>query len=71
MPAEFVLRVEAAIGISRHDLRPDIYPIDLPPAPQSRWSGVDHRAAPRFVGADRRPRYGNQHSDLDSAGAAR
>lgn len=30
LPAEFVLTVEAATGISRHDLRPDIYPIESP-----------------------------------------
>ena len=35
-PAEFVLRIERATGISRHLLRPDIYgatPTSLPPAP--------------------------------------
>lgn len=26
LPAEFVLPAEKATGISRHDLRPDIYP---------------------------------------------
>ena len=26
LPAEYVLRAEAATGVSRHDLRPDIYP---------------------------------------------
>jgi DNA-binding transcriptional regulator YdaS (Cro superfamily) len=26
IPAEFVLAAEAAFGVSRHDLRPDIYP---------------------------------------------
>ena len=26
IPAEWVLRIEAATGVSRHDLRPDIYP---------------------------------------------
>lgn len=26
LPAEFVLTAEAALGLSRHDLRPDIYP---------------------------------------------
>lgn len=30
LPAEHVLAVEAATGISRHDLRPDIYPRDVP-----------------------------------------
>lgn len=28
LPAEHVLKVEAATGISRHDLRPDIYPLE-------------------------------------------
>jgi DNA-binding transcriptional regulator YdaS (Cro superfamily) len=27
IPAEMVLRMEAATGISRHKLRPDIYPL--------------------------------------------
>lgn len=39
LPAEYVLRVEAATGVSRHLLRPDIYPVDLPPA--SHFTGVD------------------------------
>lgn len=26
LPAEYVLKVEGETGISRHDLRPDIYP---------------------------------------------
>lgn len=29
LPAEHVLAVEAATGVSRHDLRPDIYPREL------------------------------------------
>lgn len=28
LPAEHVLAVEAATGVSRHNLRPDIYPRD-------------------------------------------
>lgn len=35
LPAEHVLKVEAATGISRHDLRPDLYPRDTP-APADR-----------------------------------
>jgi len=31
--AGWVLRAEAATGISRHDLRPDIYPIERVAAP--------------------------------------
>lgn len=44
LPAEYVLRVEAATGVSRHDLRPDIYPVDLPPA--GRFIGVDQGRVP-------------------------
>lgn len=39
IPAEYVLRVETVTGVSRHQLRPDIYPADLGPSP--RWHGVD------------------------------
>lgn len=35
LPAEYVLRVEAATGVSRHDLRPDIYPRDALALPAS------------------------------------
>lgn len=51
LPAEFVLRAERLYGVSRHWLRPDIYPVDLPPAP-SRFVGVDRRAS-RGVALDR------------------
>jgi len=44
LPAEHVLRVELATGVSRHDLRPDIYPRNYPPAPDARFMGVDRRA---------------------------
>ncbi|MGE4324200.1 MAG: transcriptional regulator [Sphingobium sp.] len=53
MPAEFVLKAEEVYSVSRHWLRPDIYPVDLPSAP-SRWSGVDRRADARANGIDRR-----------------
>lgn len=36
LPAEHVLAVESETGVSRHDLRPDIYPRDLGPAPVSQ-----------------------------------
>lgn len=26
-PAEYVLKIEAATGVSRHELRPDLYPL--------------------------------------------
>lgn len=28
IPAEHVLRIESALGIPRHELRPDIYPVE-------------------------------------------
>ena len=43
MPAEFVLAAEEATGVSRHDLRPDIYP---------RETLVDRNVGQRFEGID-------------------
>ena len=45
LPPEHVLLAEKLYGVSRHDLRPDIYPRDYPPAPD---------ACDRFLGVDRR-----------------
>lgn len=35
LPAEYVLKVEEVTGISRHDLRPDLYPRETIPSFQS------------------------------------
>lgn len=45
LPAEYVLEVERLYGVSRHDLRPDIYPREVmkDQAP-SRFYGVDAHA---------------------------
>lgn len=40
LPAEYVLRAEQLFGISRHDLRPDIYPREVPNVPAA-FIGVD------------------------------
>jgi DNA-binding transcriptional regulator YdaS (Cro superfamily) len=40
LPAEYVLGVEAATGVSRHVLRPDIYPVEVP-GPHAGFIGVD------------------------------
>lgn len=48
LPEPYVLTVEAATGVPRHLLRPDIYPADLGPGP--RWHGVDGRVD-RYAGA--------------------
>ncbi|QCI92292.1 YdaS family helix-turn-helix protein [Novosphingobium sp. EMRT-2] len=48
LPAEHVLKVEQATGVSRHDLRPDIYPRD-DAAPSSSTPGPTHH--PRSFGS--------------------
>lgn len=53
LPAEYVLLAERLYGVSRHHLRPDIYPVEMPEAP-SRWLGVDQRAGVRTAGVDPR-----------------
>lgn len=45
MPAEYVRTAERLYGVSKHDLRPDIYP---------REPMVDQRAEDRFCGIDLR-----------------
>lgn len=54
MPAEYVLRTEAATGVSKHDLRPDIYPRELltDQYVEDRFCGIDLRARDRQTGAD-------------------
>lgn len=44
LPAEYVLKAEGATGVSRHDLRPDIYPRELM---------TDRHVGTRFAGVDR------------------
>ena len=44
IPPEHVLEAERQFGVSRHDLRPDIYPRNYPPAPETRFHGVDRQA---------------------------
>ena len=41
LPAEHVLTVERKTGVSRHDLRPDIYPPEPTPAPRDRAGGLE------------------------------
>lgn len=43
LPGEHVLAVEAATGVPRYLLRPDLYPVDLPASP-ARWFGVAAQA---------------------------
>lgn len=43
LPPQHVLAAESATGVSRHDLRPDIYPVEVPHALPA-WQGVDSGA---------------------------
>ncbi|MBR2270399.1 MAG: helix-turn-helix domain-containing protein [Sphingobium sp.] len=52
LPGEYVLLAERLYGVPRHLLRPDLYPVDLPPAP--RWYGTDRHTGARIYGLDRR-----------------
>lgn len=49
LPAEFVLKAEANFGVSRHQLRPDIYPHDAA-APSPVHGGVVTSGAPIVLG---------------------
>lgn len=55
LPAEYVRKAEQATGVSRHDLRPDIYP---------REEMVDLGTEDRFVGIDLRARTGDGRQHL-------
>lgn len=61
MPAEFVLRTEEATGVSRHDLRPDIYP---------RKMMADRHTGHRFQGIDACARRFPLHGADDSRALA-
>jgi DNA-binding transcriptional regulator YdaS (Cro superfamily) len=45
LPAKFVIPVEQAFGISRHDLRPDLYPLETP-APPARYAAGQPPVSP-------------------------
>lgn len=49
VPAEYVLATEAATGVSKHDLRPDIYPreIMIDQGGEDRFCGIDLRRGNR------------------------
>jgi DNA-binding transcriptional regulator YdaS (Cro superfamily) len=57
MPAEYVLLAEQVYGVSRHALRPDIYPREHHGS-YPRWHGIDEDAQPVWMGYDpgREPR---------------
>lgn len=72
MPAPYVLVAERDTGVSRHDLRPDIYPVELHGS-APRWCGVDMDAAPDVMAVSpvRTQRNGNRINLLDTPRARR
>jgi DNA-binding transcriptional regulator YdaS (Cro superfamily) len=44
LPAEYVIGMERLTGVSRHALRPDIYPVEERES-SARWLGVDQGSA--------------------------
>ncbi|WP_082701254.1 YdaS family helix-turn-helix protein [Novosphingobium sp. FSW06-99] len=54
IPAEHVLATEADTGVSRHRLRPDIYPIENPPSSQPHGGAAEPGGshAPETPGSD-------------------
>lgn len=48
LSARFVIAAEVATGISRHELRPDLYPADIPPPPVAQQpAGQPPASTPR------------------------
>ncbi|WP_313800959.1 YdaS family helix-turn-helix protein [Sphingobium sp.] len=70
LPAEHVIQAETDTGISRHWIRPDIYPVE-DAASRLREHAVDQFADLRFVGTDRRAGNGNRPIFLDTLRASR
>ncbi len=72
IPAEFVLKVEAATGISRHELRPDIYPLELAsgaPFPASAGDPFPVGRTPACPSAEIEPRSADTESHGETAGS--
>ncbi|WP_336981622.1 transcriptional regulator [Altererythrobacter fulvus] len=63
LPAEHVIPVESATGISRHHLRPDIYPIETP-IPASVIGEETPLCGP-ILSAHALAKHGNRASILD------
>jgi DNA-binding transcriptional regulator YdaS (Cro superfamily) len=67
---EYVLRVEAATGVSRHALRPDIYPREMDFAPSPSAIGEPYYECGPILSARAQSRHGNRSDIVASSGAA-
>jgi hypothetical protein len=55
LPAGYVLKVEAAFGVPRYKLRPDLYPPEPPAPPQEMPPAADRDGAPAHVASASNP----------------
>ena len=69
LPAEHVLRVEAATGVSRHLLRPDIYPRDTVAIPASACGEETPLCGP-ILSVRSMGKHGNRHPIFPGKDAA-
>ena len=68
---EHVLTVEAATGISRHELRPDIYPPEEAPPPFPDQLPRTDGPAPGSLASPQKPKAVSRHSALTRLEPAR
>lgn len=70
LPAEQVLVVERRTGVSRHALRPDIYPREIELAPPPSAVGEPYYECGPILSVRAQARHGNRSDVLASGGAA-
>lgn len=70
MPAEHVLRAETLFGVSRHLLRPDIYPREIDLASASSAIGEPYVECGPILSARTLSQHGNKPAGLAGRGAA-
>lgn len=68
LPAEYVLKAERLYGVSRHDLRPDIYPRDHDPIPTSALASSI--AESPILSVQSMGKHGNRHPIFPGKDAA-
>jgi DNA-binding transcriptional regulator YdaS (Cro superfamily) len=70
MPAQYVLKAEALYGVSRHALRPDIYPREMDFAPSPSAIGEPYYECGPILSARAQSRHGNRSDIVASGGVA-
>lgn len=70
LPAEYVLNVELYAGVSRHDLRPDIYPREFNVAPATSVVGEPYYECGPILSVRAQARHANRVVILAAGDAA-